>query len=282
MDSHELIWESFFLPEKFLFMDKKIEPQQLFSFAFFLKYEDAITYLAENLADKEEWDFSDVSEKKYSILKNYLEHIFRKVQSEGKIAFTASNKYSCFNTGLVTKNLEPIYAFFEENKSVGPHSSPYFFKSFVKESDSRFLYIFPDGRPDVANFFQKPEDLIFNPSCKLIPQIDHILEDNKDRFPTHIQNLNDSERRMRLCGAIEEVKKKVKTNYKLAVPQYYGNKIQLLLPLCLTPNSPNPDLALVVHKISDDTYTARTCLTLKMAYNNARLIVKPQSNWLKP
>ena len=126
MDSHELIWESFFLPEKFLFMDKKIEPQQLFSFAFFLKYEDAITYLAENLADKEEWDFSDVSEKRYSILKNYLEHIFRKVQSEGKIAFTASNKYSCFNTGLVTKNLEPIYAFYIYFQTGDPMSQTFF------------------------------------------------------------------------------------------------------------------------------------------------------------
>ena len=255
---------------------------QLFSFAFFTKYEEAIAFLAEELADKEEWDFSDAPVKRYSILKNYLEHIFRKLQSEGKIAFSANNSHACFNTGLVTKNLEPIYAFFEANKRITPDGSPFFFKAFVKESDSRFLYMFPDNRPDVANFFQKTEDLIFNPSCKLIPQIDHILEDNKDRFPLHIQNLNDGERRMRLSGAIEEVKKKVKTNYKLAVPQYYGNKIQLLLPLCLTPNSPNPDLAIVVHKISDDTYTARTCLTLKMAYNNARLIVKPQSNWLKP
>ena len=88
--------------------------------------------------------------------------------------------------------------------------------------------------------------------------------------------------RRRLDGAIEEVKKRVKTNYKLAVPQFYNNRIQLLLPLNLTPGSPNPDLALAIHKISDDTYTARTCLTLKMAYNNARLIVKPQSVWLKP
>jgi hypothetical protein len=84
-----------------------------------------------------------------------------------------------------------------------------------------------------------------------------------------------------LFGAIDEVKKKVRTNYKIAIPQYYDGKIQLLLPLCLTAGSPNPDLALVIHRLNDKTYTARTCLTLKMAYNNARLIVKPQSDWLK-
>ena len=260
---------------------KKFE-SKLFAFAFFAKYDDAITYLAETLADKEEWDFSDAPKKSHSILKNYIEHIFRKIQTEGKIAFTTDNSNACFNTGLVTKNLEPIYALFETNKIMAPGGSPYYFKAFVKESDIKFLSLFPNNHPEVADFFQNPGDLIFNPGCKLIPQMDHILEDNNGRFPPHIQCLNESERRMRLSGAIEEVKKKVKTNYKLAVPQYYGNRIQLLLPLCLTPNSPNPDLALAVHKISDDTYTARTCLTLKMAYNNARLIVKPQSDWLKP
>ena len=141
---------------------------------------------------------------------------------------------------------------------------------------------FPSNHPDIADFFQRPEDLIFNPRCKLIPQLDHIIDDNLNRFPSHIKSLDSAEIRRRLDGAIEEVKKRVKTNYKLAVPQFYNNRIQLLLPLNLTPGSPNPDLALAIHKICPDTYTARTCLTLKMAYNNARLIVKPQSAWLKP
>jgi len=116
----------------------------------------------------------------------------------------------------------------------------------------------------------------------LIPDIDHIIQDNISRFPTHLQSAGDGELRRQLVGAIDEARKKVRTNYKIAVPQYYDGKIQLLLPLCLTAGSPNPDLALVVHKLNEDTYTARTCLTLKMAYNNARLIVKPQSDWLKP
>lgn len=259
--------------------DKKFR-SELFTFAYFPSYETAIKYLAENLADPEEWEFSDAKEIKYSILRNYLEHIFRKLKEEGKVAYNTDNTYACFNTGLVTKNLEAIYALFEENKTKG--KSPFYFKAFVKESDIQFLKVFPGNHPDIADFFQKPEDLIFNPRCQLIPQIDHIIEDNLDRFPTHIQGLDSGEIRRRLNGAIDEIKKRIKTNYKLAVPQFYNNRIQLLLPLNLTPGSPNPDLALAIHKISEDTYTARTCLTLKMAYNNARLIVKPQSVWLKP
>ncbi len=211
--------------------------------------------------------------------------MFRKLEQEKKIAFTANNKFACFNTGLVTCNWEEIYAFFEENNlppKSGQVAIPFFFRAFLKKSNYQLLQHFHNSLPDIADFFQKPEELIFNPKCELIPDIDHIIEDNKERFPSHMKSDGPAEMRRKLEGAIEEVRRKVRTNYKIAVPQYFNHRIQLLLPLCLTPNSENPDLALVVHKLNDSTYTARTCLTLKMAYNNARLIVKPQSTWLKP
>ena len=31
----------------------------------------------------------------------------------------------------------------------------------------------------------------------------------------------------------------------------------------------------------DGFYAARTCLTLDMAYNNARLICRPETSWIK-
>lgn len=253
--------------------------QQLFQFAYIPKYEDVINALA-SMADPEDWDFSDAKVKKNVILKNYIEHTFRKVKEEDKIAYSADNKYACFNTGLITKNLEEIFALFERNRI--PGKQDFFLKCFCRKSESVLLNIFKSNLPQIANYFQKPEDLLFNPNCTLIPQIDHIIKDNKERFPIAMQTCGEGEMRRKLEGAIDEVKRRVRTNYKIAIPQYYGNRIQLLLPLNLTPNSPNADLALVVHKIDANTYTARTCLTLKMAYNNARLIVKPQSSWLKP
>lgn len=256
---------------------------ELFSFAFFPGYNNAIQFLADNLAQQEEWDFSDSHSNTNSILKNYLEFTFRKLSKAGKVVYTSDNKFASFNTGLVTNNLEDIYAFFEEyrNPRAGT-TTPFCFKAFLKESDNQILRNFSGHFPEVANFFDKPELLIFNPKCKLIPDIDHIIQDNISRFPNHLQGAGDSQVRRQLIGSIDEIKKRVRTNYKIAVPQYYDGKIQLLLPLCLTAGSPNPDLALVVHKLNETTYTARTCLTLKMAYNNARLNVKPQSNWLKP
>jgi hypothetical protein len=255
---------------------------ELFKFALFPGYDNSIRFLAETLADNEDWDFSDTVNKRHTILRNYLEFTFRKLLQEKKVAFTSDNKFASFNTGLVTDNLEDIYAFFEEYKNPKPgFTTPYCFKAFLKRSDNQLLRQFSHNLPDIADYFDKPELLIFNPKCDLIPDLDHIIGDNISRFPSHLQSADDAELRRQLIGSIEEVKKKVRTNYKIAVPQYYDGKIQLLLPLCLTSGSPNADLALVVHKLNDKTYTARTCLTLKMAYNNARLIVKPQSNWLK-
>lgn len=255
----------------------------LFKFAVFPNYNNAIRFLADTLADKEAWDFSDSPTKSYSILKNYLEFTFRKLQQEKKISFTPDNRFACFNTGLVTDNLEDIFAYFEEYRNPRQgYTTPYCFKAFLKKSDNTILRNFSNNIPEIAYFFEKPELLIFNPKCELIPDIDHIIKDNIARFPPHLQGADDAELRRQVTGSIEDVKKRVRTNYKIAVPQYYDGKIQLLLPLCLTSGSPNPDLALVVHRLNENNYTARTCLTLKMAYNNARLIVKPQSNWLKP
>lgn len=82
--------------------ENKFIQQELFKFAFVPKYQLAIDSLA-NLADPEDWDFSDAKSRKHAILKSYLEHTFRKVRSEDKISFTSNNEYCCFNTGLVTK-----------------------------------------------------------------------------------------------------------------------------------------------------------------------------------
>lgn len=263
---------------------------ELFTFAYFSRFEDSLRFLAENLAKREIWSYSNPAKElaegnnaarfKFPILRNYLEHTFRKIKAESKIVYTQDNQFACFNTGLVTPNLEEIYAFFEENRSVNKQS-PYFFRAFIKQSDREFLTLFSDNIPDVANYFTEPHKLIFNPRLKLIPDIDHIILDSKFRFPDPLKQASDREVRGRLIGAIDEISKLAKINYRMAIPQYYDNKFQLLLPLKLVDET-NADLAIVVEQINDKTYSAQACLTIGMAYNNARLIVCPQSDWLKP
>lgn len=56
--------------------------------------------------------------------------------------------------------------------------------------------------------------------------------------------------------------------------------MSILLPLTFSANS-DAEVALVVEKNPiSQRYTAPTILNLKMAYSNARLVCKPESDWL--
>ena len=64
----------------------------------------------------------------------------------------------------------------------------------------------------------------------------------------------------------------------IVVPQIYQQRVQYLLPLCLT-DMENPDLAMTLCEM-DGYYIGSTCLTLQMAYLNARLLARPTAPWL--
>ena len=90
----------------------------------------------------------------------------------------------------------------------------------------------------------------------------------------------------RINDAVKTAILRVKWNYKTAVATYYParNKLSLLLPLCLTPTSKDgsmkADVALVISKRPSGSYQGETILTLSMAYENSRLITRPDSDWL--
>ncbi|MGN0491296.1 DUF3825 domain-containing protein [Ruminococcus sp.] len=84
--------------------------------------------------------------------------------------------------------------------------------------------------------------------------------------------------------AVDTAIKYCRWNYKTAIPIYYPrtNGISLLLPLCLTNNDNRADVALVIEKLESGHYQGQTILTLDMAYQDARLICRPNSEWLTP
>ena len=92
--------------------------------------------------------------------------------------------------------------------------------------------------------------------------------------------MEDYELQTVLTGAIDNAKQRVRRNYKTAIPQHYHGHVQLLLPLCFQ-NPSRADNALVVERHFTH-YRASTCLTLDMAYNNARQLARPDRDWLKP
>lgn len=220
----------------------------------------------------EDWDFK--GKPKNFVLKHYLKFTTKKLEKEGKILTT--NDYCIMNTGLYTTYYEPIYIYAEKNTTSSKQD--WWFKFFATPYDLRNMGI--STFPDRANYFQNPSLLVFDASCKLNVQFKHIYEDedNRSRIPQEI--LDSKNIHSTFKGAIDTMIKKVTANYRIAVPQYFNGEIQLLLPLCLVDEN-IPDLALVVTK-KNNIYQGHTCLTIDMAYNNARLIAKQESNWLLP
>ena len=245
---------------------------KLFDYTWFSDFHGSIEEL-KSIAMKEDWDYKKNPIGKNPILENYIKHTFVKLYEEKKVL--EQNGYSVFNTGLVTDYQEEIFAFSQYNKRQS--SIKWFFIGWRKSS-YRDLMKFTK-LPENANYFDNSSDLIYDTKLNLRPNINHIIDDNITRFPTALQTMDKYQLGVLLEGTINDAIKRIRRNYKTAVPQYYDGRLQLLLPLCLTSKA-SADLALVIEK-ENDVYRASTCLTLDMAINNARLIAKPDDEWLK-
>lgn len=85
----------------------------------------------------------------------------------------------------------------------------------------------------------------------------------------------------RFDKAVDQAKLRAQWNYKTAVPCYFpkAGKLSLMLPLSLVSDD-RVDVALIVEREGEKNYIGRTILTLNMAYMDARLICRPESEWL--
>jgi len=235
-----------------------------------------------NLAADENWGEGNC------ILMNYLKHLYKRIAHLDSKCEQAgvpnphlymNEDVACFDTGLYTDRYESIYALFAWNVREDA-AQDWFLKGFYKTSDPALRDI--DELPQRVRFSDDPADLVYDYRYRIRVNIDHILgdENNLSRVPAALQGAGNSMLLHRVFeGAVIEAERRAAANYMLAVPQYFNGRIQLLLPLCLTGNE--PELALAIQR-EDGYYSARTCLTLEMAYNNARLIARPEAAWIRP
>ena len=99
---------------------------RLFDYSWFDNYDEKIEFLS-NLAMSEKWDYTNSENfKPHPILRNYIDHTFKKVYTDGLIENSSDGEYCIFNTGLVTENQEEIFAFFQKNKKQGSTIDWYF------------------------------------------------------------------------------------------------------------------------------------------------------------
>ena len=151
--------------------------------------------------------------------------------------------------------------------------------------------------PDRCRYFDDYTQLIMDGSKTPTVSWTHIVEENWERicdvlYPgAHVEGGNVRRERqydaqIRLQGALKTALNRVHANYRTAVPHSFKGELQLLLPLCIRQPS-IPDLVLTISRSDlkppvpgQFTYTARTILTLAMAYQNARLVARPEKDWL--
>lgn len=252
-------------------------PDSFEDFALMPKFAEDIEVLAD-FAEIEDWSYKNtINTVTNPILRNYIKYTYKRIAEEKKVTITADEKYACWNTGLITVNQEPIYILFSENR-LSDHPTYWHFWKFARRGEgelNKFLSI-----PEMAHYFDDPSILVYDTRKELRANIEHIVQDNRDRFSTELKEMNSFGLQNIVKGAIDSAKERVKRNYKTAIPQYYNGNIQLLLPLSLT-DPAKADMALAVERFSD-FYRAATCLTLDMAYNNARQLARPDRDWLVP
>lgn len=278
------------------------------------------------LADKalaEKWYFGTSAPTgfQYPILDNYLTYTFRRLQHEKKVLVAANKSYSAFNTGLVDRRFEPIYALLAPNRYGGVQ--PWALFSFCIPGEGRAgkeLVSHFNPLPQAAHYFNNPTEMFYDVTAGK-PQVDwgHIIKDNVDRLPLQFVEENcpanfktvnpldlfeedelkdykdrfsaalDADNRAyrdmirRLGDALEVALRRTRWNFKTAIPMYFHTKqnISLLLPLGVLSDEAI-DLALVVERTKVGSYLGHTVLPLAWAYSNARLICRPDSDWLTP
>lgn len=244
-------------------------------FAFLPDFADHLAEL-EDLAEDENWEYRySESDFPRPILYAYIIHTFNRIEEEDKIAYASDDQAACFDTGLVTEQQEPVFALFDENKI--PDRQPWYFQGFVRKGDVRMTRF--GHLPDMANYIDHPEDFIFDPLMEVRKNTEHIIAENRERFPPEFDALPDFQLQTLLSGAFENAVIRARRNYRIAVPQFHRGRVQLLLPICL--RSPTePDMAAVIEKM-DGYYRVATCLTLDQALSNARLLGRLDDVWLR-
>ncbi|WP_417371486.1 DUF3825 domain-containing protein [Gelidibacter japonicus] len=289
----------------------------LTDWAYLKHYQTTINKLAEFALD-ERWFYKEQDpDFPFPILTSYLHYTFYKLSKENN-KILKSDKYSAFNTGLVDNRYEPIYALFEDVDSYTQSRKLVdFCVSGEGFAGKELVRNFKD-LPERATYFSTVSDMLYDTKAGE-PELDmkHIALDNIGRLPLHFisdnaprdfalknpdllswderQNYylelakaieNDSKTYRNITNRLKDAAalaiKRVQWNFKSAIPMYFPtqDKMSLLLPLSLMDDE-KVDVALVVEKTKSGNYLGHTILPLDWAYTNARLVSRPDSDWLE-
>lgn len=289
----------------------------LMQWAYMGDFQSAITKL-KNLALEERWYYERQNPSyPYPILSNYLKYTFFRLMKENKVK--CGTNYAAFNTGLVNKLYDPIYALFGKNNKVQNNRYEWYFIDFCvagQEREGKTLVNSFNPLPERATYADSNSDYFYDGKSEPIMDWNHIILENVGRLPVDFltenrpdgfiirdtEEMEEMDKRAyyasfakaiendakifrtmqnRIKDALKVAMKRVEWNFKTAIPMYYprNNTFSLLLPLALV-DEDKIDVALVIEKKPSGLYQGQTILPLELAYCDARLITRPDSDWL--
>lgn len=266
----------------------------------FETWNDAFAFL-DDLAENtipERWTYNySKSSLPHPILKAYIENVFQKLKNEeNKILVSDDMMHMVFNSNLLDKYFHEIYIMaqveIEDDEFV--YRNPARLKSL---SDLIKLGFRVNGHliksmeklPSKPCFFTDINQIIFHTGWVIdrsFERFEHIIEERRDRFPEAYRTKKTDDLARLLDGAINYAVAIAERNYKFIVPQYrpQDDKLQLLMPIYLSGSfTEKPDFSLILDPdATNQLYTPQTILSLDAAYQNARVIAKPDEYWLNP
>lgn len=270
------------------------------------------------MALDENWDDN---EKRNRLLDNYLCYTYAHVKDENKIAISEDKLHACWNTGLVDYRYEPIYCYLTRkeiknrwmfkafcikgedfgkdmgrNISTMPERAAYF-----NENNLLCQPTEEDLSVDRDHIIREHPSRLPSDWLKQVLGNESIWLDNETptEYDKRISDLLPKESTSNLLlqtllkQTIEESIKRCQWNYKTAIPYYdpSSKKIGWFLPLCTRVSESTegsdtirlvPFAALVVSKGISGRFQGETIYRLSWAYRCARLVCRPDSDWLTP
>lgn len=251
--------------------------------------------------------------KSNGLLDNYICYTYARIKEEGKIALSDNGLCGCWNTGLVDYRYLPIFCYMTRRRT----SERWVFQGFCIDGEDLGKVMAQNIaiQPSRALYFLDG-NILFEPNIsKLSVDYDHIITEHPSRLPEEWirRALNGSIERIEnetvrqydkrigeiissdeeatnflqttLKHAIEISLMRCEWNYKTAIPYYDPNSkgIGWFLPLCVrSKGGLVPFAALVVTKQKSGRYQGQTIYRLSWAYRCARLVCRPDSDWLSP
>jgi hypothetical protein len=236
---------------------------RIFDFAKVADWDDRLQSLAE-LAEPERWKYLQVpAQSPLPVLDGYIKHTFIRAFDQHKIV--EADQLASFNTGLLTSGQEEIFGVFtvsetyDRTQPVSQTNRKWWLKTWARSGD-RLLTDFMEF-PGLVEYWTDPRELVFDPKLQVQLNLDHIVKDNLNRFPEELggkvdrngvptdlnmsseDDLSEAEAaaepqpipmatRNALEGAMKHSIRLAQRSYRMAVPQFYNGRIQLLY-LCI-------------------------------------------------